>query len=95
MDYNEILNRFVSGTVSDEEKPNALQQLRELFTNSYDGLKELTDGNKNLVKETNDLTLSNSKLFRQLNSGTENTLQPKPKEKTFSESITIEDLEKL
>jgi uncharacterized tellurite resistance protein B-like protein len=95
MDYNEILNQFINGTVSDEERPTALQQLREAFTVSYDDLKTLVDGNKKLLKETNDLTLSNSKLFRQLNSGTENTLQPKPKEKSFSESITIEDLEKL
>jgi uncharacterized tellurite resistance protein B-like protein len=95
MDYNEILNKFINGTVSDEERPTALQQLRESFNTYSDDLKTLVDGNEKLIKETNDLTMSNSKFFRQLSSGNENTLQPKPKEKTFSESITIEDLEKL
>jgi regulator of replication initiation timing len=93
-DHETLLNELLDSGLEQSRRTEILQQLRVDYNNVTTEFGELTENTKKLQLDNSDLVLSNSKLFRQLGvTGTPE--EPKEKQKDFSESITIEALEKL
>lgn len=93
-EHEALLNELLTEDLETSRKTEILQLLR----NDYVEVIETHDKNtKTLAKlqaDKDDLVVSNSKLFRQLGvQSFDKEAQEKEKEKSFSETITIEDLE--
>jgi hypothetical protein len=92
-EFESLLNDLNNPDLEHARRTDILQQLRVAQSNAYQEEQEYSKKISHLEKDNNDLLLSNSKLFRQIG----NDLNP-PKEeevkKEFSETITIESLEK-
>lgn len=93
-DYENLLNELMTPELDHSTKTDILQKLRVDYTNVHSEFDELTKTSSRLQKDNEDLVVSNSKLFRQLGVvGTPN--EEKEEKKEFSETITIEQLEKI
>lgn len=90
--FEEILNKL-HGEIDHSEKTDLLQQLRVAQGNAYNEFEDLGEQLNKVKADNNDLLLSNSKLFRQLEI-TKPAPEPELKKKEFSETVTIEQLEK-
>jgi regulator of replication initiation timing len=90
--FEEILNKL-HGEIEHSEKTDLLQQLRVAQGNAYNEFEDIGKQLNKIKEDNNDLLLSNSKLFRQLE-----ITKPAPpeeeKKKELSETVTIEQLEK-
>jgi hypothetical protein len=90
-----LLNDLLNPELDHATRSENLQKFRLAFDAADVEIEEYTAKQAKLESENKDLVISNSKLFRQL--GTESgTPQQKEeaKEKQFSETVTIESLEK-
>lgn len=90
--FEEILNKL-HGEIEHSEKTDLLQQLRAAQSNAYTEFEDINTQLNKVKDDNNDLLLSNSKLFRQLEI-TKPTPPQEVQKKEFSETITIEQLEK-
>lgn len=92
-EHENLLNELLSPEIDHTRRTDILQQLRTDYTGVHTDFEQINTRSERLQKDNEDLVISNSKLFRQLGVvGTPN--EEKEKEKEFSETITIEQLEK-
>lgn len=94
-EHENLLNELLTGDLEHSRKTEILQQLRINHSTAHEEIEQFTQNNTRLQKDNEDLVVSNSKLFRQLGvvGGTQEH-QKKEEQKTVSESITLEALEK-
>jgi hypothetical protein len=92
-EYETLLNELLTPELETSRKTEILQTLRVDYTGVQTDFESLTKTNEKYQRDNDDLIVSNSKLFRQL--GTVGTPEePEEKQKEFSETITLEELEK-
>mgnify|MGYP000936612084 CR=1 FL=1 len=92
-EHEKFLEELLNPEIEHSRKTEILQQLRTNYNAFLDEHAEILKAKEELEKDNQDLIISNSKLFRQLGV----VGQPEEKEvekKEFSETITIEQLEK-
>lgn len=96
MDRNEheaLLVELLNPEIDHTRRTDILQQIRVDHVTAHTEVSDLTTANTKFKTDNDDLIVSNSKLFRQL--GVTVTEPPKEeKQKEFSETINLEDLEK-
>lgn len=93
-DHEALLNELLLPDLEHTRRTEILQQLRTDYGTvlaDFDGLTKTTE---KLTKENADLVVSNSMLFRQVGIKDDPNRQKKEDEKQFSETVTIEQLEK-
>ena len=90
-----LLNELLDTEITTTRKTEILQLLRVENTSTHQDITQMNEQASKMKSANEDLTLSNSKLFRQLNVSPNPEDKKKEDEKTFSETVTIEDLEKL
>lgn len=90
--HEELLNELLDGGIETSRKTEILQLLRVDHSTATQSISEMNEANANLQKHHDDLVISNSQLFRQLGTP-ENKDNPEVKEKEFSETVTISQLE--
>lgn len=92
-EYENLLNELNNPELEHAKRTEYLQTLRV----DYAGVLEDTDKTskrlQELEKDNQDLIMSNSKLFRQVGIQGDPELENKEKQKTISETITIDQLE--
>jgi hypothetical protein len=92
-DHETILNELLNPELEQSRRTELLQQLRVDYSSVIEDTEKLTQTTAKLTADNADLVVSNSKLFRQI--GVTGTGAEKETEKkNFSESITLEQLEK-
>lgn len=92
-DHEKLLNELLVGDLEHSRRTEILQQLRGDYATVITDFNKITETNKKLQTDNDDLIVSNSKLFREI--GLVGTQQEEEiKEKEFSETVTIEALEK-
>jgi hypothetical protein len=92
-EHEALLNELNNPELDHSRRTDILQLLRTQHTTDLTDFDGLTKTNQSLKKDNDDLVLSNSKLFRQV--GIVGTDKEKEEEhKEFSQTITIEDLER-
>lgn len=92
-DHEALLNELLNTELEHSRRTEILQQLRVDHSNTHSEYEELSSTKSRLEKDNADLIVSNSKLFRQL--GVVGTPEePKEEQKEFSQTVTIESLEK-
>lgn len=93
--HEEILNALNSSETSQSDKTDLLGELRKGFGEGTDIISELTSKTEKLTVENSDLVHANSKLFRQIGVTEKDPAQEqKEEEQSFSETITLESIEK-
>lgn len=91
--YEEILNKLLDPQLPQSERTDLLNMLRVDYNQVIADFEEHQKRIEKLEADNQDLIVSNSKLFRQL--GVTGTPQEEEVEKKeFSETITLEDIEK-
>lgn len=94
-EHEALLNELLVADLEHARRTEILQQLRMDYGTVHADFNVLTDANKNLQKNNDDLIVSNSQLFRQLGVVGENTEKKQEEvQKNFSETVTLELLEK-
>lgn len=94
-DHENLLNELLTPDLEQSRRTEILQQLRTDYGTVLADFDGLTKTKAKLEKDNSDLVVSNSQLFRQIGIiGGDKESQKKQEEKTLSESITIESLEK-
>lgn len=93
-DHENLLNQLMNPELDHTQRTDLLQQLRVDYTTVHTDFEEITKNNTKLKTDNDDLIISNSKLFRQLGVTGNETLEKKEEQKEFSETVTIESLEK-
>jgi hypothetical protein len=90
-----LLNDLLNPELDHATRSENLQKFRLAFDSADVEIEEFEKKTSKMKTDIDDLVLSNSKLFRQLGqeSGTEKQKE-EHKEKIFSETVTIEGLEK-
>lgn len=93
--HENLLNELLNPELEQSRRTEILQELRVDYGTVLTDFSTLTTDSEKLRKDNADLVVANSKLFRQVGI-TDNNSEEKKKqeEKTLSETITIEQLEK-
>lgn len=92
-EHEALLNELLTPDLEHSRRTEILTQLRTHDVTFNSEYEELTTKASKLEKDNADLIVSNSKLFRQIGvTGTEQ--EPELEKKEFSETITLEQLEK-
>ncbi|HWI49886.1 MAG TPA: gp7 family phage scaffolding protein [Rummeliibacillus sp.] len=90
-----LLSDLLNPELDHTTKSEHLQKLRVSLDTADGEIEDFTNSNKKLKSDNEDLVISNSKLFRQLGVvGAPEHEKEQAKEKQFSETVTIESLEK-
>lgn len=92
--HESLLEELLNPECEHSRKTEILQELRVDYTNVHEEFNETTKQVDKLSKDNSDLVLSNSKLFRQLKTTDDEEVNEEEEKKTYSESITLEQLEK-
>jgi len=92
--HENLLNELLQSDLEHSRRTEILQQLRVDYGTVLADFNQLNETNTKLQKNNDDLIVSNSQLFRQVGIMGNPELEKKEEEKTFSESITLESLEK-
>lgn len=94
-EHEKILNELLTPDLENSRRSELLQLLRADYSGVIEEHTTLSQTSEKLKKDNDDLIISNSKLFRQLGVvGGDPEMQKKEEEKSFSESVTLEALEK-
>lgn len=94
-DHEAILTILLDPNVETSVRTENLQKLRADYQTVLTDDETHKTQLEKLQKDNSDLVLSNSKLFRQLGTvGTNDEDKRKEEEKSFSETVTLEQLEK-
>jgi regulator of replication initiation timing len=94
-EHEALLNELLGSELEQSRRTEILQQLRVDYTDVHTQFTEISQSNKKLQTDNDDLVISNSKLFRQLGVVGGNPEEKKKEEvKEFSETVTIEALER-
>jgi hypothetical protein len=92
-DYENLLNELLVVDLEQSKRTEILQKLRVDYGTVHADFEKLTTANERFQKDNDDLVVANSKLFRELGYvGTKD--EKKEEEKEFSQTVTIEDLER-
>lgn len=90
-----LLGELLNPELDHTRRSEILQNLRVSLDTADTEIEEYTKTATKLKADNEDLIISNSKLFRQLGVvGAPESQKEEAKEKEFSESVTIESLEK-
>lgn len=92
--HEALLNELNNPELDHARRIEILQDMR---LKNAEVLNEQTEANKYRQESTNtiqDLTIANSKLFRKLGITEDEGMKKKEEEKSFSETVTLESLEK-
>lgn len=92
--HEEILQELMNPEIESSRKTELLQELRTDHGTARSEVEDLTNTNEKLQHNNDDLVVSNSKLFRQLGITGDSQKEHEEEQKDFSESVTLEDLEK-
>lgn len=65
-DYNARLDELNNPETSHERRADVMLEIREAYSNTFEGHTNLTETNTKLQAENKDLLLTNSKYFRML-----------------------------
>lgn len=94
-DHETLLNELLTPDLEQSRRTEILQLLRTDYGTVLADFDGLTKTKTKLEKDNSDLVVSNSQLFRQIGIiGGDDKSKQKQEEKTLSETITIEGLEK-
>lgn len=94
-EHESLLNELLGADIEQSRRTEILQQLRVDYGTVHADFDNLTTTNQKLQANNDDLIVSNSQLFRQLGVvGGNAELQKQEEQKTFSETVTLEALEK-
>lgn len=93
--HEELLIELNNPEIDHTRRTDILQKLRTDYISVVTDFTDLTTNVDKLKKDNDDLIVSNSKLFRQVGISGDEKLEEKESQKDFSESITIEDFEKV
>lgn len=91
--HEALLNELLNPELEVSRRTEILQELRTDYSTVLTDFQGLNETNTKLRSDNDDLIISNSKLFRQLGTVTQED-KTKEKEKDFSETVTLESLEK-
>lgn len=92
--HEELLNELLDSELDHTRRAEVLQELRANYTTVVESTEELENAHKKLSETNDDLLLSNSKLFRQVGVvGKPEEVEEEEKQKEFSETVTLEELE--
>ena len=92
--HEKLLSDLLNPELEQSAKTEILTQLRDNytgFTTEYETLNQTTE---KLKQDNSDLVISNSKLFRQTGVLGDNPKPKEEKQKEFSETIKLSDIEK-
>jgi Phi29 scaffolding protein len=93
--HEQLLNELLNTEIDISRKTEILQELRVDHVTGHSKFEEYTKTTEKLQRDNDDLIISNSKLFRQLGTVGGNEEHKKvEEEKQFSETVTLEALEK-
>ena len=93
-DHESLLNELLDPELETSRRTEILQLLRNDYNTVIAEHEEMTANIEKLQKDNSDLVLSNSKLFRQIGIMGNTEKEEELEQKEFSETITIEELEK-
>lgn len=94
-EHETLLTELLGGEIEQARKTEILQQLRVSHGTAHAEVETVKSTNDKLQKNNDDLIVSNSQLFRQLGVVGEGAEKKEEfKEKEFSETVTLEQLEK-
>ncbi len=93
-DHESLLNELIDPELEQSRRTEILQLLRNDYNTVIAEHEEMTANIEKLQKDNSDLVLSNSKLFRQIGIMGNTEKEEELEQKEFSETITIEELEK-
>jgi hypothetical protein len=91
--HEAILNELLTPDLEQSRRTELLQQLRAQNGTDLTDFSTLTEERDKLRNDNSDLVVSNSKLFRQVGI-TGEPQKEKEKEKDFSETVSLEALER-
>lgn len=92
--HENLLAELLSADLEHSRKTDILQQLRADYSGVLTDFQELNETKTKLQRDNDDLIVSNSKLFRQAGIVGDSKKEEEVKEKEFSETITLEALER-
>lgn len=90
--HEDILSELNNPELPHSDRTDLLQELRKDYGTVISEYTDLTSNLEKLRNENQDLVVSNSKLFRQV--GITENQEEEVKKEEFSETVTIEQLEK-
>lgn len=93
-EHENLINELNNTELTHERRSEILSALRQDYGTVVEEHTELSTTTSKLKQEKEDLLLTNSKLFRQLGQQENPDLQKEQEEQSFSETVTISDLEK-
>jgi hypothetical protein len=93
-EHETLLAELLSPELEHSRKTEILSQMRDNYTEFTTSHETLSKSAEKLKKDNEDLIISNSKLFRQTGVFGETKHKEEDDKKSFSETITIEDIEK-
>jgi hypothetical protein len=93
-EHEDLLAELLSPELEHSRKTEILSKLRDNYTEFTTTHDTLSKTKEKLERDNADLVISNSKLFRQTGIYGESEHKEEEKEQEFSETITIEALEK-
>lgn len=94
-EHEALLNELLIPELEHSKRTEILQKLRVDYGTVLVDFDGLTKTNTKLKADNDDLIISNSQLFRQVGIIGNPDMQKKEEEKTLSETITLESLEKI
>jgi len=92
--HENLLNELLNTELEHSRRTEILQELRADYGTVLTDFNQLNESNQKLQTDNDDLIVSNSKLFRQAGIIGNKDKEEEHEKATFSESITIESLEK-
>lgn len=92
-EHEALLNELLNPELDHSRRTEILQQIRVDHVTAHSEFEELTAANTKFKTDNEDLIVSNSKLFRQLGVTTTKE-EPEVQKKEFSETVTLEELER-
>lgn len=93
-EHEALLNELIVPDIEHTRRTEILQLLRVDYGTVLTDFSGLTEANTKFQKDNSDLIVSNSKLFRQVGILDNPEKEKEQNEKTFSETVTLESLEK-
>lgn len=93
-EHEALLNELLNAELEQSRRTEILQKLRVDHVTAHTEVEDLTTNNNRLQKHNDDLIVSNSQLFRELGYVGENKKPEEVEQKEFSETISIEELER-
>ena len=93
-DHENLLSELLTPELEQARKTEILTQLRDNYTGFSTEYETLNKTKEKIEKDNADLVVANSKLFRQTGIMGNSENKKEEKEKEFSETIKLSDIEK-